>query len=238
MNYTDAHLFVIKREKEAPKNSENDGFVVVGKKNKHKNNSSSHSYSTRSKEAPKSIKIEPVNCNQTLQTLKLQIYQETDIAPFQQTLFYNGQPLENDEWSLSMLNITPRTTLYLEKKEENSDVLEDDSSFSREVEEGFKGTALHSNFSSSNKTTSSSNNSSEEEEEEEEDSEMVDLEITNETQELKISKIDLTSEEKIWGCSECTLHNSITTNECEACGHKRCSECNVTFFFLFFFFFF
>jgi hypothetical protein len=72
-------------------------------------------------------KIDNVSSSQTLHTLKLQIFQETEIAPFQMNIYLDGLLLSNDEASLAQLKVFPTSFLELEKCEENQQILEGQS---------------------------------------------------------------------------------------------------------------
>lgn len=75
-------------------------------------------------EEVKTIKIENVSCDQTLQLLKLQIFEQTEIVPFQQSLSYKGTALEGDDKTLYQLKIEPMSTLQLDKRKENASILD------------------------------------------------------------------------------------------------------------------
>src|SRR5687768_8247717 len=90
----------------------------------------------------KEVKIKNVSSFQTLHDLKLLICQEIELAPFQQNLYLDEKVLENDELTLAQCGITPRSIVYLEKREENSSYLEDFVPPPQDKEEGFQGDFL------------------------------------------------------------------------------------------------
>jgi len=104
--------------------------------------------SLRSAAAPKQIQISSVKSTQTLQDLKLLIYQEVEIVPYRQNLYKREQGknilLENDDLTLAQYEIKPDSVIVLEKKEESIEILEDVPIGGLEIEEGFKGTGLYS----------------------------------------------------------------------------------------------
>jgi ubiquitin carboxyl-terminal hydrolase 48 len=75
-------------------------------------------------EEKKTYRVEGVASSQTLQILKLQIFQLTEIAPFQMNLFLDGKILDNDEKTLFDYKIFPNSVLELEKCLENQSILD------------------------------------------------------------------------------------------------------------------
>jgi len=151
--FENGDIYLILNEKEQSKEED---FTVVSKKKKGRgkfteissnsttsNGNSASRYSLRSKDVTKKEKIEGLKHSDSLQHLKLRIYEKMDIPPFQQALFLEEKPLENDQLTLSHYKIYPGVTLVLEKKEEDVEILDDIPS--NYYEEGFKGTGLYSN---------------------------------------------------------------------------------------------
>jgi len=145
-------------EKEKAK-ADNEGFKeVVNKKKKadpfnYTQNQPRQTRSSTRKSVPTKTKIEGVNSCDTLQKLKLLIYQKMDIAPFQQNLYtMEDVPLDHDNFILNKLGILPEDTLQLEKREESELFLDDFVNTGNYKEEGFAGTIFSSsNFVNKNK---------------------------------------------------------------------------------------
>lgn len=133
LQYEKANIYVEIAPEEKEAKTEDDYLIVATRKKKKgfTNNPAPASaranrYALRSANAsaPKKSKIEGVKSTESLHNLKLMIYQVTDIPPFQQSLSYNGLPLERDDFTLAQYRIFPDSVLNLEKSKENDQILE------------------------------------------------------------------------------------------------------------------
>lgn len=160
LQYEKANIYVEIAPEEKDVKAEDDFQVATRKKKKAFTNNPAptsaraNRYALRSanSSAPKKEKVEGVKSTDSIHNLKLMIYQVTDIPPFQQTLSYNGLPLERDDFTLAQYRIFPDSVLNLEKSKENDQLLEGELLICRIIladvpanyyEEGFKGTGLY-----------------------------------------------------------------------------------------------
>ncbi len=134
--YQNQHIFVVKRESDG-------GVESNGNRKSHhmRTRTAGSLVATYSNHTDTKTKLTGVSATDTLHTLKLKIFQELEIIPIQQKLSKGGTVLEQDDFTLAQYNIIPGTTLMLEKIQENQELLDESRP---EVEEGFKGTVLHS----------------------------------------------------------------------------------------------
>eukprot|EP01114_Cavostelium_apophysatum_P016467 TRINITY_DN4691_c0_g1_i1.p1 TRINITY_DN4691_c0_g1~~TRINITY_DN4691_c0_g1_i1.p1 ORF type:complete len:609 (+),score=204.19 TRINITY_DN4691_c0_g1_i1:121-1947(+) len=204
LTYDNADIFIVEKVKEPKEDSKDDeGFIEVkGRKRappvksvwNNKNN-----YNTRSKneKKPTKTKISGVNSSQTLQHLKLLIYQAMEIAPFQQNLYTSsGVLLEQDQLSLAQCNIAPGDVLSLEKREE-SDTFDEDVPSAYYREEGFEGTIFHSGSKSSDRKDSP-------------------VKIPSGDSDRNVKEKD-----DKWRCPQCTFDNPIDEDMCSMCELPR-----------------
>mmetsp|Transcript_4816 Transcript_4816/g.6723 ORF Transcript_4816/g.6723 Transcript_4816/m.6723 type:complete len:547 (+) Transcript_4816:1487-3127(+) len=147
LDYHDKTFNVILRDKPKQETKENEWVAVGGRrKNKQFNNNPSQRVlrSQQKDQNEKKVAVQHINCTDTLQELKLKIFEATEIPPLQQRISLDDQPnaiLSSDDLTLAQCNITLKSIVVVEKlEEENIEFLDD--VVKPEVEEGFKGTGL------------------------------------------------------------------------------------------------
>lgn len=228
LHFTDSTLTVILLPLNSQEEMQNDesNFQPVNnsrRKKKHNNNPShaASNYNTRSKgTAGKSYMIKHINSSQTLQQIKLLIYQQTDIPPFQQKVVkLNGEAFMDmlgayDDMTLSEIGLVSESTLVIQKIEENDHYLADDSqqlqsnkAKSREPEQGFKGTALHSIPISKNLVNIK-----------EDQENCLTSSGSEDGKHLGKPAINAEDNDTAWSCQQCTFRNPKLALQCEICG--------------------
>jgi len=94
----------------------------------------------------------PCSCTTTVGELKLLIYQDLDIVPYKQQLYYDKKYLDNDTLSLLHYGVTPLKSIEIQKG--ISVMTEPTMQGPREKEIGFAGTFLSSTVDASEKKKS------------------------------------------------------------------------------------
>jgi len=93
-------------------------------------------------------KIHPVNSTtDTVQSLKLRIYQLLEVPPFQQALWFHDILLDNESSPVSSYRIPNGSDLTLVIVEGNPELLEEETASKEQCEEGFKGSIFYSKSS-------------------------------------------------------------------------------------------
>jgi len=182
-------------------------------------------YSTRHTES-RQVQIDGVNSNDTLQTLKLKIFEVTEsVFPLHQVLYYKDFPIVlPDTSTVSDAGIPANSLIIVEENTQNKSTIEEEP-INREVESGFAGTALQSSSNSvvsqnkdhqnkdqnGNNSNKNSNNS-------------IDLNETQEDEMENHKQKKQQSASKQWSCEACTLMNPMSSDKCEACRAERTKE--------------
>jgi len=140
--YTNQDIFVVKRDSKASNNS-----TSTNSDNKHR---------MRTRGSDQRRRISNVSATDTVQHLKMLIFDVTNLSPIQLKLYKGDTVLDQDELTLAQVGVIPGITLQYEEVEENLELLDDREP---EFEEGFKGTTL---YTLAQQTGSSSSESEEE----------------------------------------------------------------------------
>jgi len=161
----------------------------------------------------------------TVGILKLKIYQATEIPPGCQSLWIEDRPLDRDDFTLFMYELTPESTIRLHQVEGTGyidmDVIE--PKWANQKEEGFKGTNLYSS------PKVSTEDDEEEDDTDDGDSDAEDKEKEKEKEkerspmEVDTNNIKITDEIETWQCPACTFAGNTTKN-CDVCGAAKSKQ--------------
>eukprot|EP01119_Soliformovum_irregulare_P018254 TRINITY_DN5563_c0_g1_i1.p1 TRINITY_DN5563_c0_g1~~TRINITY_DN5563_c0_g1_i1.p1 ORF type:complete len:1047 (+),score=301.44 TRINITY_DN5563_c0_g1_i1:343-3141(+) len=94
------------------------------------------------KSGGKQHKIEGVNSHDTIQQLKLRIFEVTSIAPFLIALTKDGVAVDDDDKIISSYEIENHSHILLTKRPEDTEILDEAPVPRHTVETGFSGTGL------------------------------------------------------------------------------------------------
>eukprot|EP00026_Physarum_polycephalum_P000821 Phypoly_transcript_00822.p1 GENE.Phypoly_transcript_00822~~Phypoly_transcript_00822.p1 ORF type:complete len:1300 (+),score=300.82 Phypoly_transcript_00822:456-3902(+) len=131
-------------------------------------------------------KLHPVNSTtDTIQSLKLRIYQLLEVPPFQQALWFNETLLDNESSPLSSYRIPNGSDITLVVIEGNPDLLEEENANKGQCEEGFKGSIFYSKKTEQQETTTDTTNGTKDTTKQEPDEKTNGIDKTTETDNKK-----------------------------------------------------
>jgi len=164
----------------------------------------------RSKRNKNKETISKVVCSatDTIGLLRLKIFESLNIAPNCQSLWVEDRPLDREDFTLYMYQITPESTIRLQQIEntEFMDIEIIEPKWAQQKEEGFKGTNLYS----------SPKNEEEDDSDDKEDNEEPEWECPTCTYKNTGDSCKFCGK-SFWECSQCTLRNEVEDKECKAC---------------------